>query len=130
VEARGPEEFENAFAAMVRERTDALLISGTSTFLAHGPTLVRLAMKARLPTMCNFREMVEAGGLMAYGVNLADFVVHAAGYVDKILKGANPAQLAVEQPSKFELVINLKTAKALGLAIPNSLLLRADELIG
>ena len=79
--------------------------------------------------MVSFREMVEAGGLTAYAVNMADFVGHAAVYVDKILKGANPADLPVEQPTKFELVINLKTAKALGVDIPQSLLLRADQII-
>ena len=86
-------------------------------------------MKAQLPTMTNFREMVEAGGLMAYAVNMAEFTPRAAAYVDKILRGANPAELPVEQPTKFELVINLKTAKALGLTIPQSVLLRADQVI-
>jgi putative tryptophan/tyrosine transport system substrate-binding protein len=79
--------------------------------------------------MCNFREIVEAGGLMAYTINMADFIGRAAVYVDKILKGAKPADLSVEQPTKFELIVNLKTAKALGLTIPQSLLLRADEVI-
>src|ERR1700687_4177043 len=127
VEARGPEEFDRAFAAMARERADALLVGGTSTFLAHRTRLAELALKGRLPTMYSFRESVEAGGLMAYAVNMADFVGRAAVYVDKILKGAKPADLPVEQPTRFELVINLKTAKALGLTIPQSLLLRADE---
>ena len=129
VEARGPEEFDTAFAAMARERADALLVVGASTFLAHGTRLAELALKGRLPTMYNFREMVEAGGLMAYAVNMADFVGHAAAYVDKILKGAKPADLPVEQPTEFELVINLKAAKALGISVPQSLLLRADEVI-
>ena len=114
---------------MARERADALLVSGSSTFLAHRSRLAELAVKGRLPTMYSFREMVEAGGLMAYAVNMPDFVGRAAVYVDKILKGAKPAELAVEQPTKFELVINLKTAKTLGLAIPPPLLLRADEVI-
>ena len=118
LEARGPEEFETAFAAMARERADALLVSGSSTFLAHRSRLAELAVKGRLPTMYSFREMVEAGELMAYAVNMPDFVGRAAVYVDKILKGAKPAELAVEQPTKFELVINLKTAKTLGLTIP------------
>src|SRR6202163_1567018 len=129
VEARGPEEFDSAFAAMARERADALLVTGTSTFLAHRTRLAELAVKGRLPTMHSFRENVEAGGLMAYAVNMADFIGHAAVYVDKILKGAKAADLPVEQPTKFELVINLKTAKALSLTIPQSLLLRADQVI-
>src|ERR1700680_2281711 len=129
VEARGPEEFESAFAAMARERAEALLVTGSSTFLAHRARLAELAIKGRLPTMLSFRESVEAGGLMAYAVNMADFVGRAAVYVDKILKGAKPADLPVEQPTKFELLIDLKTAKALGLTIPQSLLLRADEVI-
>ena len=129
VKARGPEEFESAFAAMARERADALLVTGSSTFLAHRARLAELAMKGRLPTMLSFRESVETGGLMAYAVNMADFVGRAAVYVDKILKGAKPADLPVEQPTTFELVINLKTAKALGLTIPPSLLLRANDVI-
>jgi putative ABC transport system substrate-binding protein len=129
VEAKGPEEFDSAFAAMARERADALLVNGTSTFLAHRTRIAELAVKNRLPTMYSFRESVEAGGLMAYAVNMADFVGRAAVYVDKILKGAKPADLPVEQPTKFELVINLKTAKALGLTIPQSLLARADDVI-
>jgi len=129
VEARGPEELESAFAAMARERSDALLVTGSSTFLAHRARLAELAMKGRLPTMLSFRESVEAGGLMAYAVNMADFVGRAAVYVDKILKGAKPADLPVEQPTKFELIINLKAAKALGLTIPQSLLLRANDVI-
>ena len=129
VEARGPEDFATAFAAMGRERADALLLGGTSTFLVHRTRIAELAVKGRLPTMCNFREIVEAGGLMAYAINMADFVGHAAAYVDKILKGARPADLPIEQPTKFELIINLKTAKALGLAIPQSVLARADAVI-
>ena len=129
VEARGPEQFDSAFAAMARERADALLVNGTSTFLAFRASLAELAVKGRLPTMYSFRENVEAGGLMAYAVNMRDFVERAAPYVDKILKGAKPADLPVEQPTKFELVINLKTAKALGLTIPPSLLARAHQVI-
>ena len=129
VEARGPEQFDSAFAAMARERADALLVNGTSTFLAHRVRLAELAVKNRLPTMYSFRESVEAGGLMAYAVNMAAFVERAAVYVDKILKGAKPADLPVEQPTRLELSVNLKTAKALGLRIPPALLVRADQVI-
>ena len=128
LEARGSEEFDGAFTAMARERAEVLLVAGGSTFLVHRARLSELALKARLPTMFSFRESVQAGGLMAYAVNMADFVGHAAVYVDKILKGAKPADLPVERPTKFELVINLKTAKALGLTIPPALLQRADEI--
>jgi putative ABC transport system substrate-binding protein len=128
-EARGPEEFDSAFAAMARERAEALLVSRGATFLAHRSRIAELAAKGRLPTMYSYRENVEAGGLMAYAVNMTDFIGRAALYVDKILKGAKPADLPVEQPTKFELIINLKAAKALGLTIPQSLLLRADEVI-
>jgi putative ABC transport system substrate-binding protein len=129
VEARGPAEFDGAFAAMARERAEGLLVAGGSTFLVHRARLADLAVKSKLPTMWSFRESVEAGGLMAYAVNMADFVGHAAVYVDKILRGARPADLPVGRPTKFELIINLRTARALGLAIPQSLLLRADEVI-
>ncbi|HVN35480.1 MAG TPA: ABC transporter substrate-binding protein [Casimicrobiaceae bacterium] len=127
--ARGPEEFDAAFAAMTRERANALLVSGSSAYIVHRRRLAELALKHRLPTMFNYREMVEAGGLMAYAVNMSDFIGRAAVYLDKILRGANPADLPVEQPTKFELVINLKTARALGLTVPPSLLQRADDVI-
>ncbi len=129
VDARGPEEFASAFAAMERERADALLVTGTSTFLAHRTRLAEFAVKGRLPSMYSFRESVEAGGLMAYAVNMADFVGRSAMYVDKILKGAKPADLPIEQPTKFELIINLKVAKALGITVPQALVARADEVI-
>jgi len=129
VEAHGPEEFERAFAAMTREGAEALLVANDTTFLVNRARVADLALKNRLPTMNYYREMVEAGGFMAYAVNMAGFTPRAAVYVDKILKGANPADLPVEQPTKFELVINLKTAKALGLTIPPSVLQRADDLI-
>lgn len=128
VEATGP-EFNDAFALMARERADALLVGGSSAFLAHRNRLVELAIRGRLPTMFNFREQVEAGGLMAYAVNMIDFIGRAAVYVDKILRGANPADLPVEQPTKFELIINLKTAKELGISLPQLLLQRADDVI-
>ena len=128
VVAKGPEDFDSAFAAMANERAQALLVAGSSTYLVHRARLAELALKARLPTMYNFREMVEAGGLMAYAVNMTEFIPRAAVYVDKIFRGANPAELPVEQPTKFELVINLKTAKALGLTLPQSLLLQAETI--
>ena len=127
LDARGAEEFDSAFAAMARERADGLLVVGG--FLIDRTRLAGLAVKHRLPTMAGLREYVAAGGLMAYGVNMSSFVGRAAVYVDKILKGAKPGDLPVEQPTKFELVINLKTAKALGLTIPPSVLGRADQVI-
>lgn len=129
VDARGPEEFDGAFAAMARERAEALIVANSTQFLVHATRLAELALKGGLPTMFSYRENVEAGGLMAYAINMSDFIGRAAAYVDKILKGAKPAELAVEQPTKFELMINLKTAKALGLTIPQPLLARADAVI-
>jgi putative ABC transport system substrate-binding protein len=129
VEARGPEQMESAFSAMTREQAGALLVSSSSTFLAHRTKLAELALRTRLPSMCSFREIVEAGCLMSYAVNMADFVGRAAVYVDKILKGAKPADLPVEQPTGFELVMNLKTAKAIGITIPPLVLQRADQII-
>jgi putative ABC transport system substrate-binding protein len=129
VQARGLEELKAAFASMARERAEGLVLGGSSTFLALRTPLAELAVKGRLPTMVHFREMVEAGSLMAYGVNMTDFIGRSAVYVDKILKGAKPGDLPVEQPTKFELVINLNTAKAIGLTIPQSVLSRADELL-
>src|SRR5262249_25131564 len=122
---RRPDEFDNVFAAVVRGRSDVLLVLVDSMFAIHRTRLADLAAKHHLPTMHGVREFVVAGGLMAYGVNLADYGRNAAVYVDKILKGAKPGDLPVEQPTKFELMINLKTAKALGLTIPPSLLARA-----
>jgi putative ABC transport system substrate-binding protein len=127
--ARGSEEFDAAFAAMALDRADALLVVASSTFLVHRSRLAELAVKVRLPTIYSFREHVEAGGLMAYAVNMAEFVGHAAVYVDKILRGAKPADLPVEQPTRFELAINLKAARALGITIAQAVLLRADEII-
>ena len=129
VQARGPEEFDKAFAAMASERSEALFLSNNSTFLVHAARIAELAVKYRLPTMCQHREIVEAGGLVSYWVNMADFIGKSATYVDKILKGAKPADMPVEQPTKFELVINAKTAKALGLTLTKDMLLRADEVI-
>jgi putative ABC transport system substrate-binding protein len=129
VEARQPAEFDRAFSDMTRARAGALAVLPTPMFFSERRRLVDLAAKNRLPAVFPYREFVEAGGLMAYGPDLADLSRRAATYVDKILKGAKPADLPVEQPTKFELVINLKTAKALGLTIPPSLLGRADEVI-
>jgi putative ABC transport system substrate-binding protein len=114
---------------MTRARAGALAVLPTAMFFRERRRLVDLAAKNRLPTVFPYREFVDAGGLMAYGPNLADLSRRGAIYVDKILKGANPGDLPVEQPTKFELVINLKTAKALGLTIPPSLLVRADRVI-
>ena len=129
VEARGPEDFDRAFSEMTKARAGALTMIGSSMFFVERRRLVDLAAKNRLPTAAMSREYAEDGGLMAYGPNIADLFRRAATYVDKILKGAKPADLPVEQATKFELVIHLKTAKALGLTIPQSLLLRADEVI-
>jgi putative tryptophan/tyrosine transport system substrate-binding protein len=129
VQARGPEEYDKAFAAMASEGSQALLVSNDTTFLVHAARIAELALKYRLPTMCRYREIVEAGGLMSYWVNMADFIGRSATYVDKILKGAKPGDMPVEQPTRFELVVNLKTAKALGLTISKDVLLRADEVI-
>ena len=128
-EARGPEAFDSAFAAMTSAHAEALLIVPDPIFLQHRSRLAELAATRHLPTMYNSRPFVEAGGLLGYGVSQPDAWRRAATYVDKILKGAKPADLPVEQPTKFELVINLKTAKALGMTIPPSLLLLADKVI-
>jgi putative ABC transport system substrate-binding protein len=129
VEARGPQDFDRAFSDMTRARAGALIVLGSSMFFTERRRLVDLAAKTRLPAVYSARDSVDAGGLMAYGPNLADMFRRAATYVDKILKGAKPGDLPVEQPTKFELVINLKAAKALGLTIPPSVLGRADEVI-
>jgi putative ABC transport system substrate-binding protein len=129
VEARGPADFDRAFSDMVRAHAGALTVLTSNMFVTERRRLVDLAAKNRLPAVYPWREAVDAGGLMAYGPNLADLYRRAATYVDKILKGAKPADLPVEQPTKFELVINLKTAKALGLTIPPSVLGRADEVV-
>ncbi|MBI1893725.1 MAG: ABC transporter substrate-binding protein [Candidatus Rokubacteria bacterium] len=129
LEARGPDDFERAFAAMTRERAGALLVPLDGMFTLHRTRIADLAAKSRLPAMYALRQHVDAGGLIAYGASFREIFRRAATYVDKILKGANPADLPVEQPTKFELVINLKMAKALGLPIPQSVLMRADEVI-
>jgi putative tryptophan/tyrosine transport system substrate-binding protein len=129
VEARRPADLERAFAAMTRERAGAFFVPWDGFFLVHLARIVQLAAKTRLPAMYGHRGYVDAGGLACYGPSARESFRQAAVYVDKILKGAKPADLPVEQPTKFELVINLKTAKALGLTIPPSLLQRADQVI-
>src|SRR5215510_9220616 len=129
LEARGPADLDRAFSEMTRARADALTVLTSSMLFTERRRLVDLAAKNRLPAVYPWREAVDAGGLMAYGPDLADLLRRVATYVDKILKGRKPGDLPVEQPTKFELVINLKTAKALGLTIPQSLLLRADHVI-
>jgi putative ABC transport system substrate-binding protein len=129
LEAGGPNQFDSAFAAMARERAGALLVVLDPFFSFHRANLSGLAAKSRLPAMYGSREYPEAGGLMSYGANFRHSFHRSATYVDKILKGAKPGDLPIEQPTAFELVINLKTAKALGLTIPPSLLARADQVI-
>jgi putative tryptophan/tyrosine transport system substrate-binding protein len=130
VEAPAEEaEYRRVFTAMARDRVDSLLASSASENLEHRRLIAQLAAESRLPTIFGYRENVEAGGLMAYAVDLADIFRGAAGYIDRILKGTNPGELPFQQAAKFELVINLRTAKALGITIPESVLSRADEII-
>jgi ABC-type uncharacterized transport system substrate-binding protein len=124
-----PQDFDSATAAVVRERPDALLLNPNPVNLALRNEIAQFALKQRLPTMAARREEALAGILITYGLSLADMLRDTAVYVDKILKGADPAVLAVTQPTKFDLVVNAKTAKALGLAIPQALLVRADEVL-
>ncbi|HSB55233.1 MAG TPA: ABC transporter substrate-binding protein [Gemmatimonadales bacterium] len=129
VDARGQKEFDAAFLAMKRARADAVILGVNTPFIAHRRRLAELAVSHRLPMMAPAREYAAAGALVSYGTDYPDQFRRAAMYVDKILKGARPADLPIEQPTKFELVINLKTARALGLTIPPSVLGRADDLI-
>jgi putative ABC transport system substrate-binding protein len=129
VEARSREELEQALAAMKQSRPSALLMTADAVHQRYIGRIVAFTSETRLPAMYQLKEAVDRGGLMSYGASLLDLGRRAAYYVDKILKGVKPADLPVEQPTKFELVINLKTAKALGLTIPQSLLVRADEII-
>jgi len=129
VEIRAENEFESAFAAMIRERANGVVVTSDPIFLGSRSQLVRLAGRHRLPTVYVQREFVEAGGLMSYGGNLAYQFRRAAVYLDKILKGAKPADLPVEQPTQFDLVVNMRTAKDLGIKIPNSVLALATKVI-
>jgi putative ABC transport system substrate-binding protein len=129
LEVQSPVELEGVFEATANGRAEALIVLPDPLTNTHHPRIVELAAKRRLPTMFSQRPFVVDGGLVSYGQSYTDLFRRAAGYVDRILKGAKPADLPVEQPRKFELIINLKTAKALGLTIPQSLLLRADEVI-
>jgi putative tryptophan/tyrosine transport system substrate-binding protein len=129
VQVREPKEFGDAFATMKSERAPALLVIADPLVGDNRDRIVAFAAANRLPAIYPYRTFVDAGGLMSYGANVADLNRRAATYVDRILKGAKPAELPIEQPTKFELVVNLKTAKALGLTIPPSLLLRADHVI-
>jgi len=130
VEIGSPDEFENAFAAMTKAGADALFVLADPVlFERHVSAIVALAQQHRLPAMYSWRMYPDAGGLMSYNTSLTDAYRRGATYVDKILKGTKPADLPVEQPMKFELVINLKTAKALGLTIPPTLLFLADEVL-
>jgi putative ABC transport system substrate-binding protein len=128
-EVRASDDFENVFAALNKQRPDGLYVTTGGRITANQKRIVGFALKSRLPSVYGRRESVEAGGLMSYGADIADSYRRAATYVDKILKGAKPADLPVEQPTKFELVINLKTAKQIGLTIPQSMLYRADKVI-
>ena len=129
VEARNPQEIDRAFAAMTREHAGAVVVLPDAIYGNQIKQIVGLAAQRRLPAIYTLVESAEAGGLMVYGPNLTDLERHAATFVNKILKGAKPADLPVEQPTKFDLVLNLKTAKVLGLTIPPSLLARADQVI-
>jgi len=129
IEVRGPDDFKRSFSAIAKTRPDALIELPNPLFHSNSNRIVELASKNRLPSIFHSKDFVEAGGLMSYGADFADLYRRAAIYVDKILKGAKPADLPVEQPTKFELVINLKTAKQIGLSIPPNVLARADRVI-
>ena len=128
-EVQAPEDFEGVFAEMTKARAEALLVLPHVLISAHRKRIVELAAQSRLPAVYPYREAAEAGGLMGYGTNVPAIWRRFGLYTDKIFNGAKPGDLPVEQPTKFDLVINLKTAKALGLTIPQSLLMRADEVI-
>ena len=129
LETQDPDQFDSAFVAMTRERVEALLVLTDSMFVGQRQRIVDLAARSRLPALYSQKEFVDAGGLISYGPSLMDMFRRAATHVDKILRGATPGDIPVEQPTTFELVINMNTAKALGLTVPQALLLRADEVI-
>ena len=129
VTVQSPDDFNTVFAAMTRDRPESLLVLADTVTVANSRRTVEFATRNRVPAIYEWRGFVDAGGLMSYGVDFSEHFRRAAYFVDKILKGAKPGDLPVEQPSKFELVINLKTAKALGLTIPQSILVRADDVI-
>ena len=129
LEARSPDDLEDAFRAATKEQANALIVLADALFFAQRGRLGNLGIKHRLPAMFDDAQSVDAGGLVSYGASLTDLFRRAAGYVDKILKGARPADIPVEQPMKFELIVNLKTAKQIGLTIPPNVLVRADKVI-
>ncbi|MBL8526325.1 MAG: ABC transporter substrate-binding protein [Burkholderiales bacterium] len=129
VEVHGPAEYETAFATMVARRVDALLTFSDAMTYVHGRQLVRLAADNRLPAIYAYQEITSAGGFLSYGPSIPDMFRHATVFVDKILHGARPGDLPIEQPTHFELVVNLRTARALGITIPQSILMRADKVI-
>ena len=129
LEARNPEELERAFNAATGGRAAGLIVSDDPVFWSYRAQVVALAAKRRLPAMYGYREYVDEGGLLSYGPDRIDHYRRTAAYVDKILKGATPGNLPVEQPTKFEMIINMKTAKALGLKIPNTILVQATKVI-
>jgi len=129
VPAQASDDFYGAFAVMARERAEAIMVVASPLFITHRERLAELASEHRLPAMFGSKENVQAGGLISYSADLTDLHRRAAAYIDKILKGAKADELPVEQASKYEMVINLKTAKALGLTVPPSLIARADEVI-
>jgi putative ABC transport system substrate-binding protein len=127
LEVRKADELERTLGQVTREHADGLLLLLDPLFTANSHLIARSAARSRLPVIYGLRQLADAGGLMAYGPSSPDMARHAVSYVDRIFKGAKPADLPVAQPTKFELVVNLKTARALGLTIPQSLLLRADQ---
>jgi putative ABC transport system substrate-binding protein len=129
VEVRGPDQFDAAFAAAKKAGAGAVIVSASPMLATYPKSLADLAARHRLPAIYDRRGYTDAGGLMAYGPSFPELIHRAAWYVDRILKGAKPAELPIQQPTKFEFVINLKTAKALGITMPPSVLLRADDVI-